>query len=355
MKTFVLLLALLGSFLVPSSFAKVPARNDVEQVISFMSSVKSQKSRGTCTIFSTIGLLEALFKKHKNLDLDFSEEYLQYTVMTRQLDEGSTVNRNVKKLLFFGLAFEESWPYVGEKWKEWRDNALAVERCGHLEGDERPLPPLKSEDYPQNILGSCLLGHRDPYLLRESDDYVRKIDPDFLPIREEAYLNKENLFQNFIKKKSSYLFEDKTKVKELLSEGTPLIMGLKLFYGAWNHSKTDRFEIQEREKSLWYKGIVGHPIEGSIDRRISGERGGGHSVVLVGYDDEVEVESRMKMEDGSWKTTIHKGVYYFKNSWGVRGSGRDFTLNGVSYPGYGMITQDYAHEFGKFYHIPVNL
>jgi hypothetical protein len=346
-------ISLLAFMLVQSAFA-FPVRSDVELLMNMMSSVKSQKSRGTCTIFSTIGLIEALFKIHREEDYDFSEEFLQYTVMSRQMDEGSTVNRNMKKLLFFGLPFEETWPYLGEKWRDWEANELARERCSHLIGDDRPLPPLKSSSYPQNIFGSCLLGHRDPYLLRESDTYVESIDPEFIPIRNEAKLNREELLNGFIVRKKSYLFETNEEViKNHLSSGTPLIMGIKLFYGAWNHSKTEKFEIQKRDKSLWYRGIVGHPVEGSRDRLISGERGGGHSLVIVGYDDEVEVKSRMLMEDGTWKETIHRGVYYFKNSWGVRGSGRDFTYNGKAYPGFGMMTQDYAHEFGKFYHIPV--
>lgn len=338
-------------------FGALPSKSNIEKVMGYMSPVRSQKSRGTCTIFSTLGLVEGLIKKYKGEDVDFSEQYLQYVIMTREMDEGSTVNRNMKKLLFFGASFEETWPYLGENWKEWEDNELALQRCGHLIGDDRPLPPLKNNPpaYPQNIFGSCLLGHRDPYLLRETDDYVREIDPEFLPIRAEAQANKEKYFKNFFKRKRDYRLEHWHEAKELLAKDIPVIMGMKLYYGAWNHSKTERFEIQEREKSLWYQGIVGYPIEGSVDRRISGERGGGHSVVLVGYDDDVEVISRMRMEEGTWSETTHKGVYYFKNSWGVRGSGRDFTYNGKSYPGYGMITQAYAHEFGTFYHVPINL
>ena len=61
------------------------------------------------------------------------------------------------------------------------------------------------------------------------------------------------------------------------------------------------------------------------------------------------------MEDGTWKEFSYRGVYYFKNSWGLRVSGRDFKLQGKNFPGYGMITQKYAHELGTFYHPPLNL
>jgi len=57
-------ISLLTFMLVQSAFA-FPVRSDVELLMNRMSSVKSQKSRGTCTIFSTIGLIEALFKIYR--------------------------------------------------------------------------------------------------------------------------------------------------------------------------------------------------------------------------------------------------------------------------------------------------
>lgn len=339
-------LLLLTFFITLPSWA-LPVRNNVEKIINYQTSVKSQKSRGTCTIFSTIGLVESLLRKHNISETpDLSEEYLEYIVMTRQFDEGSTVNRNIKKLRFFGLPDEEKWPYLGVRWKTVNDSALSKERCGHLEGKD-------DSEYPEVPMSSCLLGHRDATLLRASDSEVEERDFEFFTIRENARENKELLFKNFLKKQSTYRIDSMDKAKEFLSKDVPLIMGLKLFYGAWNHQKTDRFEIQPRVKKIWYQGIVGYPTPGSIDRRISGEKGGGHSIILVGYDDEKIIKNRMLMEDGTWKETKLKGVFYFKNSWGVRGSGRDFELNGKSYPGYGMISQKYAAEFGKFYQLPV--
>ena len=72
--------------------AKLPPRNDTEQIISYMTPVKSQKSRGTCTIFSTTGLFEALLIKKgwAKHDIDLSEEWMEYLAMTRQTDEGCT-------------------------------------------------------------------------------------------------------------------------------------------------------------------------------------------------------------------------------------------------------------------------
>jgi len=321
--------------------AKLPPRNDAEQIISYMTPVKSQKSRGTCTIFSTTGLFEALLIKKgwAKHDIDLSEEWMEYLAMTRQTDEGSTVNRNIKKLRFFGTIKESTWPYLGVKWPDLDAHPLARPRCGHLEGD--------------NLL-ACLWGHRDPTLLRASDEVVLSKDEEFYHMREEArsFMETYDLRKNIVKLKSYEI--DKDRAKKLLSEDTPVIAGLKLYYGSWNHSKTEKFNIQPREKQLWYKGIVGFPLEGSKDRKICDEKGGGHSIILVGYDDKVVVKTRLLMENGKWKEVSHKGVYYFKNSWGVRGFGRDFELNSQKLPGYGMITQKYLDELGRFYHLPMN-
>lgn len=335
---FLLLIAL--SFSLVAEAKNLPSKNDVEKVISYMTPVKSQKSRGTCTIFSTLGLFESLLVK-KGLatnEIDLSEEWLEYLAMTRQTDEGSTVNRNIKKMRFFGMIKESTWPYLGVKWPDLDAHPLARPRCGHLEGDQQL---------------ACLWGHRDPTLLRGSDEYVLERDEEFFHMREEARQFMEDYdLRNFIVKQKSYNITHE-EAKKLLSKGTPVIAGLKLYYGSWNHSKTTKFEIQKREKKIWYNGIVGYPEPGSKDRRICDERGGGHSIILVGYDDNKKVTSKLLMDDGTWKTTTYKGVYYFKNSWGVRGFGRDFKLNGRKLPGYGMITQKYLNELGRFSHLPL--
>jgi hypothetical protein len=339
MKKFLSILLILLSF---NSVFAAALKSDTQKIMSYMTSVKSQRSRGTCTIFSTTGLLEALLIKNglASRDIDLSEEWLEYLAMTRQNDEGSTVNRNIKKLRFFGMTAEKIWPYIGEKWTDLNSNPLAEKRCGILSGDK---------------LLSCLWGHQNPDLLRGSDEYVQSIDEEFFNIREDAraYMKDMDLRKRILKEKSYEI--DQSRAKSLLAKGTPVIAGMKLYYGSWNHSKTTTFEIQKREKAIWYNGIVGFPEVGSKDRKICDERGGGHSIIIVGYDDTKTITSKLLMQDGSWKTTTYKGVYYFKNSWGVRGFGRDFKFNGRSMPGYGMITQKYLNDLGRFYHLPLKL
>jgi hypothetical protein len=323
--------------------SQLPNRSDVEKVISLQTPVKRQRSRGTCTIFTTIGLLESHLIRLGLSDnsVDLSEEWLEYIMMTKKQTEGSKSSKNIKKVRFFGVVSEQSWPYLGEKWFVEPENIpQAISTCGHL-------------DRHSEYWMSCLLGHRDPRLLRADDDFVRKHDPEFISLRDEALLFKEQFLKGRLERRSHYRVETLSEVKKKLLEGIPLIMGLKLYYGSWNHSKSKKLEIQKRDKKRWYKGIVTYPEPGSIDRRISGEKGGGHSLIIVGYDDEVVVHSRMLMEDGTWKEFQYKGVYYFKNSWGTHAFGKDFILNGKKIPGYGMITQKYAHEMGTFVHMPL--
>ena len=332
---FILLILLISSSVFAGS-----SSSDTQEIMSYMTEVKSQRSRGTCTIFSTTGLLEALLIK-KGLatkDIDLSEEWLEYLAMSNQNDEGSTVNRNIKKLRFFGMTTEKLWPYIGEKWTDLDSSPLARARCETLSGDK---------------LLSCLWGHQNPELLRADDNYVLEVDEEFYHIREDAksFMNDLKLRSRITKAKTYEI--NMQKAKELLLKGTPVIAGMKLYYGSWNHSKTEKFEIQKRDKALWYEGVVGFPEMGSRDRRICDERGGGHSIIIVGFDDKKTITSKLLMDDGTWKTTTYKGVYYFKNSWGVKGFGRDFKFNGESMPGYGMITQKYLNDLGRFYHLPL--
>ena len=128
----------------------------------------------------------------------------------------------------------------------------------------------------------------------------------------------------------------------------PLILEAEFFYGAWNHRKADSLGI-ERDLNNWNQGIIGYPEEGSMDRKVSPNSPAGHSVLVVGYDDDAVVSTRVKMEDGSYKTFQYKGVYYFKNSWGPANFAATAKIAGVAAAGYGTITQKYAHEYGSFF------
>jgi len=325
-----------------ANFKNLPVRSNVEEVLQIVTPARSQGGRGTCTMFSAIGMMESILIRLGKADqsIDLSEEWMEYVIMTKKQTEGSSTSKNIRALLNSGYIKESSWPYFRKKWSDLTTFPEALEFCGHLKN----LP---------GALASCLLGHRDPSYLSMDEADLREKDSKFLIFRKEAFSNRDlNVVPN-IKFKKSYKIKKVSAIKNLLNEGTPLIMGTKLYYGSWNHSKTKKLNIQKRDKSKWYKGIVTYPEPGSVDRKISFEQGGGHSIILIGFDDEKVVKSKMLMEDGSWKEFTYQGVYYFKNSWGWKSYGRDFEINGKPIPGYGMITQKYAHEMGSFFHVPL--
>lgn len=344
--TFKLFILLNLVVLLSGSFAQdYPHRSNIHELIGMQTSVKSQGARGTCTMFSAVGLVEhLLIRKHGLLpvELDLSEQWMEYIIMKDKVTEGSSTSKNMRAILDYGVVYEHTWPYSRKKWPSIEEDHpqinMARKFCGHLVEQTR-------------YLRSCLLGQRDPRLIEMTDYDISKVDPEFIPIRKESIYLRDTLVDELYSRKSSYQSKDLSKIKKWLSEGKSVILGTKLYYGSWNSKKTETYEIQKRDKSKWYAGIVGYPEVGSRDRRISAVNGGGHSMILVGYDDDVVVKTRMQMEDGTWKDFEYRGVYYFKNSWGVKGFGKNFKLDGVSYPGYGMITQKYAHEFGNFFYI----
>ena len=327
----------------PPNFALERAARvfSTEDVIAQQTSVKAQGSRGTCSIFSSVALLESLLISNYGLStaLDLSEEWLEYTLMYYRTSDGSFSATNFQKLASVGIPREASLPYLGEAWTAENLPPLAQERCGDLSG---------------NRFASCLLGHRDPELINRSDTELlnsgsRFYDPELQAARVEA----ANFRDRFIELSNEPIqvgYIDNIKAK--LRSGQPLTLDIDFYYGAWNHRKAPDIGV-ERDMNSWAQGIVGYPESGSTDRARSHEMPAGHSVVIVGYDDNRVVRVRSKMQDGSVREFSYRGVYYFKNSWGADNFGVNFSLRGNSYPGYGMITQKYAHEYGTFSQMPL--
>jgi hypothetical protein len=316
-------------------------KSDVLSLIAKQTSVKNQASRGSCSIFSATALLESLLVAEGKADtsIDLSEEWLQYLIAQNTSDEGSTSYLNFNALREHGSPSEARMPYVGLSWKTLSDGQ-AQSRCGHLKN---------------SALNRCLVGHRDPALLKLSDDSLQSLasgerhDPDFADARREALENKKRFFTNRGEVETGILYGTKD-VKELLSRGIALTLDIDFYYGAWNHRLAESLGIN-RNSELWAKGIVTYPERGSMDLAHSQEKSAGHSVLIVGYDDERVVEFSVKMTNGRMKKFKRKGVYYFKNSWGNTGFGLSNEIEGKNFPGYGMITQDYAEEYGQFFRL----
>jgi len=272
---------------------------------------------------------------------DLSEEWLEYLAVRGSDDDGSWASRNFYLLKKSGVLRESHWPYDPSEWTEFDE--LSEKYCGKLKNQEK-------------LYKSCLLIHRDPRLLDASDDELKNeqselYDLEFLKFKETAPKVRDELNVVFTKN-LNYAYSEK-EVKALLDQGQPLILGIDFYYGAWNHRLMTEYGIGERNMESWNSGVVGYPSLGSLDREISvkPKNRAGHAIVIIGYDDNVVVTQKIKMKNGHMKTYHYKGVYYFKNSWGADSFGKDMVLEGEKSPGYGMITQRYAHEFGSFTYI----
>ena len=311
--------------LVSKTTDKGIAKNDVAAVIANQSSVKAQGARGTCSIFSSTAYLESLINNNLNL----SEEWLEYTALRLKGMEGSDAPTNFDAIRNYGMPNEQSYPYIAEDWTK-VFNPLQETRCGHI-------LDLKQKK-------SCLIVHNDPALLS-----LRLVnDREFSRAKEEAFLFRDQYlhFEN-----TGYYRTSTNEIKRHLQKGSPIVLEMNFYLGAWNHREADDYGIG-RNIDHWNKGIVFTAEPGSVDLVESNKHMSGHSVLVVGYDDTVILTKTIKMTDGSLKTFSHKGVYYFKNSWGTDGFGKDFQIDGVNYPGYGMIVQKHANEQGAFFTLP---
>lgn len=76
--------------------------------------VKNQGSRGTCTFFSTMALIESSIKIDLGVDVNLSEEYLNYATKSSGSfadGEGSNVYHNKSAISRWGLLLERDWGY----------------------------------------------------------------------------------------------------------------------------------------------------------------------------------------------------------------------------------------------------
>jgi hypothetical protein len=319
----------------------LPSKTDTITLIRKLTPVKDQGYRGDCSVFSSTALLEAMLVLNHGLDnktLDLSEEWLEYVDMRSDKGEGSESYLNFEMFRSYGSSTEKLLPYNENNWTN-ASTGLGAQYCGDLHGDDRK---------------SCLLGQRNPNLLAATDAELQDssnalYDPVFLKAREAAF----DLRDQYLTKISGpYRMTSLTAVKTLLAHGIPVTLDMSFFDGAWNHEAMVAWGLT-RSMTHWHEGLVGYPEVGSIDRKKSLEAPDGHSVLVVGYDDNYQMTTSQEMTDGTTHEFTYTGAFYFKNSWGTDTFGIDTTIDGESAPGYGIITQKYALEFGQFYQLPL--
>jgi len=276
----------------------LPVRADV---LSIQTTVKNQASRGVCSIFSTMGLVESLYRKAGMMtNPDFSEQYLQWSVKSQlnafPTSSGSNDYYNLKAVSTYGVPTEDKWPYEPTQWDVTKDP-----RCT---GTGDGLPTI------------CYTNGNPPAAATSATKYK-------LPAGR---------------------WVSTSSVKNVIFEKKQgMVVGLNFFYQAWNHRRS----ALPVSSTYFQKGYVLYP--NADDKTASAKQPAGHSVQLVGYDDELEIQQMDKdgrpAVDSAGKPIKQKGFYLFKNSWGTA----NFGVSNSKAPGYGWISYRYVQEYGTVY------
>lgn len=272
-----------------------PVRFDLMDIAT---DVRSQGSRGTCTIFATIGLMEALYNREGTLtNPDFSEQFLQWSakfeVRSFPNTSGSNPEYNLQAISRFGVVEESVWPYESSEWGPSNDPECT--------GDNRPT--------------RC-------YTNGEPTEEMRAAQRFTLP--RGRWINPRA----------------RSLQGHMLSTRTPVVVSGQFFYQAWNHGRSNLTTSSENSR----RGIVMFPNAEDIADS-SGERRAGHGVTLFGWDDEMEV-IRVNPDgtpelDEEGNPVMERGFFLFKNSWGT---GR-FGVENPHGAGFGWISYRYVEEY----------
>jgi C1A family cysteine protease len=265
-------------------------------ILSLQTPIRNQSRRGVCSIFSTMGLVESLYKKAGLATPDFSEQYLQWSVKVQlgrfANTEGSSDNYNLEAVVKHGVPIESAWPYNPNPWTTVDNPACTGETqpttC-YTQGD----PPAAAKSAPKYKL---------PASRWVSTSSIKNV-----------------------------IYEKRTGV----------LAGLDFFYQAWNH----RLSTLPVNSTYFSKGYVLSP--NSTDVTESRKKPAGHSIQLVGWDDNLEIQKVDKdgklMVDSAGKPIKEKGFFLFKNSWGTD----RFGVTNAKGAGYGWIGYSYIRSYAS--------
>lgn len=284
----------------PGAFFTLPPKYDVKK---YDSPVKSQGSRGVCSIFASVALMEHLYIKEGTItNPDFSEQYLQWSakfeVGSFPDSSGSNNYYNLRAISQYGIVTEDVEPYETFQW------------------DERNDPDCKSvvEGSDDGLPTKCYTN---------GDPSPEALAAPKYRLPTARYLNTSSI--------KSYIADNDAAVA----------IGLTFFYQSWNHRRSEL----KTNPEYWRMGFVLYPNDADKEKSLA--KRAGHAILLVGWDDELEVP----MVDGEGNVLLdengvpmrEKGFYVFKNSWGTG----NFGVNNPIGDGYGYISYRYVSEYGS--------
>lgn len=259
------------------------------------SPVKSQGSRGVCSIFATVAQVENLYLKAGAANPDFSEQFLQWSSKNEygafRNSEGSSGAQNLATVVRYGIVEESAWRYESAPWTEANDAACT--------GESRPTRCYTNGEPPASALAA----------------------PRF-KVPSSRWINIASMKDH------------------LVAKNTGIVVGMTFFYQAWNHRRSEL----PVNADYWRKGYVTYP--NARDQEVSLAKRAGHAIVIVGWDDDLEVAMRDEagnpILDANGQPKKEKGFWLFKNSWGTTGFGIEHPAG----PGYGWLSYKYVAQYG---------
>ena len=189
------------------------------ELVAGQSPVKSQGSRGVCSIFATAGLMEALYIKAGAESPDFSEQFLQWSVKNEvgafRDTSGSNAGENLEAISEYGIVAESDWAYEPLPWA-----APAHPECSEGEEKDRPVECHTNGDPPQTAM-----------------DAARHTLP------RGRWLNTNSIKAHLTTKK------------------TPVQVGMDFFYQSWNHRRS----TLPVNADSWKQGYVLFPNDDDVE------------------------------------------------------------------------------------------
>ena len=213
-----------------------------------MSPVKNQADRGTCTIFTTIGLVEGTIKKDLGIEVNLSEEFMNYSSKQHgrfESTEGSAISENVKAINLDGMILEEDWSYQAS----WFRKGFP---CADYQATNKMAPKICFSHNNANTLA-----------------LDRKIDP-------------KNIKFNVLNKNTNEI------IKFLATNKRPLVMSVNVNFNGWPTTGVTDYNEKLREECI-----------------TSPSNCGGHSILVTGYD----MEKREFLFKNSWGKAWGKNGY----------------------------------------------
>lgn len=280
----------------PKSDQTYPVQFDL---VALQSPVRNQQSRGVCSIFSTVALMEHLYIKEGTFkNPDFSEQFLQWSakveVKSFLTTDGSNADSNLQAISRFGIVEETAWPYEGRGWSVAND-ARCVDK-------DKPVLCYTNGDPSESTLAAKR----------------HKLPPG-------------RWVSSRVNSIKAFMFNNRQAV----------IAGMKFFYQSWNH-RGGSLPVNSEYMS---QGYVLYPND--ADKEVSEAKPAGHSILIVGWDDTLEVQTTDKegnaVVDADGKPVVEKGFFLIKNSWGTGNYG---TKNAFG-PGYGWLSMRYVEEYAS--------